>query len=154
MIRRPPRSTLFPYTTLFRSHLENSINAINRFIKILDIIINGKDVIKKINGNEVKQNINIINFISVNSIKKIKKHKISKIRNKVEHIDEDIYFNKFKKDLFLDVDDRYQKICINNKCISFIELTQIIENYHNLVLEIFSNLPNRIENNIYYYDKN
>src|SRR2546422_3512951 len=25
MIRRPPRSTLFPYTTLFRSHLENPI---------------------------------------------------------------------------------------------------------------------------------
>src|SRR5256885_11912399 len=24
MIRRPPRSTLFPYTTLFRSSLENS----------------------------------------------------------------------------------------------------------------------------------
>src|ERR1035441_5645547 len=24
MIRRPPRSTLFPYTTLFRSHKENS----------------------------------------------------------------------------------------------------------------------------------
>src|SRR2546426_4550442 len=23
MIRRPPRSTLFPYTTLFRSHVEN-----------------------------------------------------------------------------------------------------------------------------------
>src|SRR5690606_42044454 len=23
MIRRPPRSTLFPYTTLFRSHMEN-----------------------------------------------------------------------------------------------------------------------------------
>src|SRR3712207_7865598 len=25
MIRRPPRSTLFPYTTLFRSDLENAI---------------------------------------------------------------------------------------------------------------------------------
>src|SRR2546421_7265707 len=24
MIRRPPRSTLFPYTTLFRSHLDES----------------------------------------------------------------------------------------------------------------------------------
>src|SRR5258708_24516999 len=24
MIRRPPRSTLFPYTTLFRSHLDNA----------------------------------------------------------------------------------------------------------------------------------
>src|SRR3712207_8197654 len=27
MIRRPPRSTLFPYTTLFRSKVENSPNA-------------------------------------------------------------------------------------------------------------------------------
>src|SRR2546430_13680115 len=26
MIRRPPRSTLFPYTTLFRSHLQNLPN--------------------------------------------------------------------------------------------------------------------------------
>src|SRR2546422_4366736 len=26
MIRRPPRSTLFPYTTLFRSHLPRSQN--------------------------------------------------------------------------------------------------------------------------------
>src|SRR2546429_6848769 len=25
MIRRPPRSTLFPYTTLFRSHLAHSL---------------------------------------------------------------------------------------------------------------------------------
>src|SRR5258708_30872959 len=27
MIRRPPRSTLFPYTTLFRSDLEQRVNA-------------------------------------------------------------------------------------------------------------------------------
>src|SRR2546429_9992640 len=27
MIRRPPRSTLFPYTTLFRSHLERTPRA-------------------------------------------------------------------------------------------------------------------------------
>src|SRR5690554_7662710 len=26
MIRRPPRSTLFPYTTLFRSHINHDIN--------------------------------------------------------------------------------------------------------------------------------
>src|SRR3712207_8262879 len=26
MIRRPPRSTLFPYTTLFRSHLERDLD--------------------------------------------------------------------------------------------------------------------------------
>src|SRR3712207_7921906 len=28
MIRRPPRSTLFPYTTLFRSHNGNLVNAV------------------------------------------------------------------------------------------------------------------------------
>src|SRR2546425_3101131 len=27
MIRRPPRSTLFPYTTLFRSHLSERVGA-------------------------------------------------------------------------------------------------------------------------------
>src|SRR2546425_12075538 len=30
MIRRPPRSTLFPYTTLFRSHAELDRRAIGR----------------------------------------------------------------------------------------------------------------------------
>src|SRR2546430_5383472 len=30
MIRRPPRSTLFPYTTLFRSHLRGPIDALIR----------------------------------------------------------------------------------------------------------------------------
>src|SRR3712207_7026157 len=30
MIRRPPRSTLFPYTTLFRSHAANALDALVR----------------------------------------------------------------------------------------------------------------------------
>src|SRR5258708_15381500 len=30
MIRRPPRSTLFPYTTLFRSHLQPSTGIVGR----------------------------------------------------------------------------------------------------------------------------
>src|SRR5262249_60880971 len=30
MIRRPPRSTLFPYTTLFRSQNGRSLNELNR----------------------------------------------------------------------------------------------------------------------------
>src|SRR5256884_8558147 len=36
MIRRPPRSTLFPYTTLFRSHeLRTPLNAIIGFSQVL-----------------------------------------------------------------------------------------------------------------------
>src|SRR3712207_8561212 len=30
MIRRPPRSTLFPYTTLFRSHAVEAADAVDR----------------------------------------------------------------------------------------------------------------------------
>src|SRR5438874_5323947 len=30
MIRRPPRSTLFPYTTLFRSHVDRVLRAVQR----------------------------------------------------------------------------------------------------------------------------
>src|SRR3989442_10548853 len=30
MIRRPPRSTLFPYTTLFRSHFANRVGVLER----------------------------------------------------------------------------------------------------------------------------
>src|SRR3712207_8127569 len=47
MIRRPPRSTLFPYTTLFRSlYIENPEGSIG---KLLEIINNSKVVGYKIN---------------------------------------------------------------------------------------------------------
>src|SRR5258708_31348903 len=36
MIRRPPRSTLFPYTTLFRSciQMDTSVNAANQVVSV------------------------------------------------------------------------------------------------------------------------
>src|SRR5438046_10740655 len=36
MIRRPPRSTLFPYTTLFRSTLDYITNAWNNFYRAIN----------------------------------------------------------------------------------------------------------------------
>src|SRR3989449_4747452 len=33
MIRRPPRSTLFPYTTLFRSHQATSASALEGYLR-------------------------------------------------------------------------------------------------------------------------
>src|SRR5256885_7296043 len=32
MIRRPPRSTLFPYTTLFRSHVGDFASAVDAYV--------------------------------------------------------------------------------------------------------------------------
>src|SRR5258708_25796634 len=37
MIRRPPRSTLFPYTTLFRSGRSQSVN----FFDLIDVFVAG-----------------------------------------------------------------------------------------------------------------
>lgn len=138
------------------SHLENSINAINRAIKIFEILIYGKKVnnpCKKGKLQRERKNLNILNFISSETLGKIKKHSVSKIRNRIEHIDVDIFDNEFKGTLFLDTDDKYEEICINNKCLPLSNLTSIIEDSHNFVLEVFNNLPNRIEDGVYYYDK-
>src|SRR3712207_7109121 len=37
MIRRPPRSTLFPYTTLFRSHRRGRLRALRRGLHRADL---------------------------------------------------------------------------------------------------------------------
>src|SRR5260221_10758856 len=39
MIRRPPRSTLFPYTTLFRSVHERSLKALENSIATIALIL-------------------------------------------------------------------------------------------------------------------
>src|SRR2546430_11458504 len=39
MIRRPPRSTLFPYTTLFRSRLETLTKLYGSFVAVDDITL-------------------------------------------------------------------------------------------------------------------
>src|SRR3712207_8929343 len=36
MIRRPPRATLFPYTTLFRSELEIRLRLVARIVAVVD----------------------------------------------------------------------------------------------------------------------
>ena len=122
------------------NHLENCINAINRAIKVFNSSIEADES-------------SIKNFVSENTIKKIKELNVSSIRNRVEHIDEDILENKFETGLFLDVNKDYSEICINNKCLAFVDLASIIKHYHNFVSEIFNNLPNRCENGVYYYDK-
>src|SRR3712207_7958148 len=67
MIRRPPRSTLFPYTTLFRSALEDeqykaSVELLEghgdkSFLTNIFVKVNDED---KITNNEYKLEINFI----------------------------------------------------------------------------------------------
>jgi hypothetical protein len=141
----------FAYRFAIINHLENCVNAINRMISIFDIIVNGLKVKdEKNNYRFIKKDIKISQFLREETVAKINRFPVSSIRNRIEHINEDIFSDKFVKNLGIDVDDKYKNICINNECISFIELAELIENYHNFVLEIFSNLPNRMVGGVYF----
>src|SRR5256886_12620576 len=60
MIRRPPRSTLFPYTTLFRSQLVQSITDVplsidSSIVKALEAglaVYKGKPLVNSVTGEE------------------------------------------------------------------------------------------------------
>src|SRR3712207_8756162 len=49
MIRRPPRSTLFPYTTLFRSVLE--LNAVAGMSQLSQVKAGMQDVLRQVSFN-------------------------------------------------------------------------------------------------------
>src|SRR5256885_11278112 len=49
MIRRPPRSTLFPYTTLFRSLAVNAV-AIDQSVSAIEIIDDGQEFCVAVHG--------------------------------------------------------------------------------------------------------
>ncbi len=123
------------------NHLENCINAISRVSKILNIlkigIIRDKLLIKK--------NIDLTKLIDQKLLRKLRGSNIVSVRNRVEHIDEDIYLGELKQGIFLDIDSNYEKICIKNKCVSLSQLVIIIESYHKLVLGMFDNLSNLIK---------
>src|SRR3712207_9531234 len=53
MIRRPPRSTLFPYTTLFRSHEFSSLAGVRE--DVTDIVLNVKQIALRMEGEGPKR---------------------------------------------------------------------------------------------------
>lgn len=134
-------------------HLENCINAVSRISKIFNLVIDGKVKRKKYKKEIIIKDYSISHLISDKSKKRIRGYSLSNIRNRIEHIDEDIYFNVFKGELFLDVDENYKQICINKQCVQFSDLILMIKDYHKFILEIFSNLPKGIKKGVYFYDK-
>src|SRR5256885_12638999 len=47
MIRRPPRSTLFPYTTLFRSHVNDEVEILG-FTEPKKTVVTGVEMFRKL----------------------------------------------------------------------------------------------------------
>src|SRR5256885_8402004 len=55
MIRRPPRSTLFPYTTLFRSDFEVLEHGLDHQVHILDVVIGGAGRVARHDGGRSEE---------------------------------------------------------------------------------------------------
>src|SRR2546422_6527502 len=53
MIRRPPRSTLFPYTTLFRS-LDELAQLLHRGVGVVHEVIDGRDGLDQVVRRDVR----------------------------------------------------------------------------------------------------
>src|SRR2546430_4578054 len=68
MIRRPPRSTLFPYTTLFRSH---RIRAADRpaAAVIARVVVTPKPVVNDPQGVTVRQGLTALGFSEVADVR-------------------------------------------------------------------------------------
>src|SRR2546426_6044197 len=91
MIRRPPRSTLFPYTTLFRS-LEHFVDRLHRLDleQLLHLVGDLHDVAliarrherSEEHTSELQSPCNLVCRLLLEKKKKIKKHKIIKLRTK------------------------------------------------------------------------
>lgn len=127
------------------NHLEGCVNAINRAMKVANRIF--------LNDENGAQN-ELLRLISDTHLAdRIVNYSTSSIRNRIEHIDEDIYKNKFYGNLFLDIDEKYEKICINGEEMPICDLVGILQDYHSFVLHIFSNLPNKIMGDRYYRDE-
>src|SRR5256885_10870480 len=79
MIRRPPRSTLFPYTTLFRSNIRMLENLIKRYV-----ILGNEDVISGDLVSHEQEFFNPeINFEVPISLKKITRQATRELERKI-----------------------------------------------------------------------
>src|SRR5260370_3116360 len=91
MIRRPPRSTLFPYTTLFRSH------AFDRDLLLGDTIFiraaqNGEHIValnqegrSEEHTSELQSHLNLVCRLLLEKKKKQKDHKRQTVYFEVDH---------------------------------------------------------------------
>lgn len=126
-------------------HLENCINAVSRASKILRTILIG------VKGQKKAKDIS--KLLKQNIVKKLEESKIFEIRNRVEHIDEDIFNSLLKGPFLVSLDENYANIVINENGIALNDFVLLIDSFYDLLVDINNQLPNRIENGVYYYDK-
>ena len=114
------------------NNLENSINALNRVRKCWEKI------------SKCSEDLYLSNFVP----QKIKKYNFYNVRNRTEHIADDILKEKVTGPLWTTVQNGEVKA--NYESLKIDELKKAIEEQHNIVLDVFNSLPNRMTNGVYY----
>lgn len=113
------------YTFRFSDHFENCINAINRLLKQLDRI-------KSEPGNcKIPREIR----------REIEAHskEIPDIRNSIEHMEDDIKFEKIYGPIISAIDESEEKVIVNSYKISFADIVLTIRGLHKVALDLFPN---------------
>lgn len=146
------------YRFLIVSHFENCINALGRSCKLLMCLKNGLVTLEERRKNVqnpkiLKKDFDIYKLMDKEAVNSLINSEILSVRNRLEHIDEDIFLSLLKEKIFLDVDEKYSQISVNGKSISLTKLSKLIETHHTLMLNVFDKLPNRFQDGEYYYDK-
>lgn len=116
------------YHVVTVNKLEDCIFSVNRLLRILDYL-------KKEKG------VYLLDLVEPDLYESLKNKQIKDVRNRIEHIDEDIRDNKINGGIFLGISEDYKKIFLNKRNCSFSELVEIIENYYKLMVGIIEKLP-------------
>src|SRR5437870_9613913 len=113
MLRRPPRSTLFPYTTLFRS-----MEAINPYFPEADIalVVGANDVTNPAAKNNKSSPLYGMPILEVDRAKSIIVLKRS-MRPGFAGVDNDLYYNEKCMMLFGDAKDSLTKLISEMKSL-------------------------------------
>src|SRR5690242_21091957 len=99
MIRRPPRSTLFPYTTLFRSRVAGTGRAgpkgpddDSEFLRALDRAIRGNSARSEEHTSELQSHVNLVCRLLLEKKKKnqSRQHTLENLARQTRSVDSSI----------------------------------------------------------------
>src|SRR5260221_4273483 len=82
MIRRPPRSTLFPYTTLFRSLISSNRDRVDEVFSIRESLFSMHHLDRK--STRLNSSHTVISY-AVFCLKKKNKEKISRLKHMISY---------------------------------------------------------------------
>lgn len=123
------------------NHIENLINLLSRITKIYSRLVSSNKI----------SNIQTYIDIDPRNLSELESKKVIDVRNRIEHIDEDIANIETNGPVSVSVDDTYTKVSILQQSISFEEIEFLLQQYHHIASSIFNAMPVRMSGGVFYF---